>query len=395
MTRDQLRNAETEVLRNSLDRVLVIDADVHHLDVIPHLTPYMDPFWRQAIESAGDPGVKYIGDRSLAWRIQRTSKQKPGGWPPLSQGSHPPAQITRLVSELTRIGVDYSILFPNDMLTLALYPQAELEVAVAKAYARWATEEVLPYEPRIWSMLYLPFSDPKTSLQLIEKFGSKPGVVGFLVTGNRNERIHHNEWMPVFAALEERNLTLGFHAVGYWGIRPFNMFDTFLTAHSLSFPIYNAIHLFNLVLGGVAERFPDLRIVFFEAGAAIMPLLMARLDTAFMMRPSEAPLLKKKPSEYMKEFFYTIQPIEHPDKPGQLQAIFDAIGRKQILFATDYPHWDCDMPGAISELGFLSQSDQEGIFHGNAIRAFDLDPGGLTMTDWKKSLGGDAGRGKK
>ena len=124
-----------------------------------------------------------------------------------------------------------------------------------------------------------------------------------------------------------------------------------------------------------------------------MPLLMARLDTVFMMRPSEAPLLKKKPSEYMKEFFYTIQPIEHPDKPGQLQAIVDAIGRKQILFATDYPHWDCDMPGAISELGFLSQSDQEDIFHGNAIRAFGLDQEALTLTDWKKSLSGNAGRG--
>ena len=383
---DQLQNAEAEVRRHGLDRVLIIDTDVHHLDVIPYLAPYMDSFWRQAIESSGDPGVKYIGDRSLAWRIQRNSKQKPGGWPSLGQGGHPPAQITRLVSELTRIGIDYSILFPNDMLTLGLHPQAELEIAVATAYARWVTEEVLPYEPRIWSMLYLPFCDPKTSLQLIEEFGAKPGVVGFLVTGNRNERIQRNEWVPVYAALEERGLALGFHAVGYWGVRPFNMFDTFLTAHSLSFPIYNAIHLFNLILGGVAERFPDLRVVFFEAGAAVIPMLMARLDTTFMMRPSEAPLLKRKPSEYMKEFFYTIQPMEHPDRPGQLQAIIDAIGRRQILFATDYPHWDCDMPGAVSDLGFLSQPDRKNIFHGNAIRAFGLNPEVLTRTDWKRSI---------
>jgi uncharacterized protein len=189
--------------------------------------------------------------------------------------------------------------------------------------------------------------------------------------------------MPVYAALEERNLTLGFHSTGYWATRPYRMFDTFLTAHALSFPMYNAIHLVNLILGGVMERFPKLRIAFFEAGAAVLPMLMARLDTVYMMRPSEAPLLRRRPSEYIREFFYTIQPVEHPDKPGQMEAIMDAVGRSQILYASDYPHWDCDMPSSINDMGFLSLEDRENIFYRNALRAFDVDPKTLTLTDWK------------
>ena len=149
---------------------------------------------------------------------------------------------------------------------------------------------------------------------------------------------------------------------------------------------YNSIHLVNLVLGGIAERFPELRIVFFEAGASVLPMLMSRLDTAFMMRPSEAPLLQRLPSEYIKKFYFTVQPIENPDKLNQLQSILDIIGRSQILYASDYPHWDCDMPSSITDIGFLSQKDRENIFCYNALRAFRVPSENLSRTDWKKSV---------
>ncbi len=383
MTPDILRNAEREVRDSGLHRMLVIDADVHHLMVIPYLGPYMDQPWRRIIESAG-PGLMQsnIGNRYVAARIKRTFSE----WPSLKEKDRPPRQVRRLVEDLTRMGIDYSIVFPNDLLDLGFHPQPDFEVAVAQAYARWMTEQVLAHEPRVWSLLYLPFSEPDASLRIIEEFGDRPGVIGFLVTGSRYERIHHNKWTPVYAALEERNLTLGFHSTGYWAERPYRMFDTFMTAHALSFPMYNSIHLVNLVLGGIMERFPRLRVAFFEAGAAVLPMLMARLDTAFMMRPSEAPLLQRLPSEYIKEFYFTIQPVENPDKPGQLQALLDAIGLSQILYASDYPHWDCDMPGSISDMGFLSQKDRENIFYRNALRAFQVSADTLSRTDWKKSV---------
>lgn len=383
MSLDILKNAEPEVYKSGLSRMLVIDADVHHLTVIPYLSPYMDQPWRHIIESAG-PGLTQsnIGNRFVASRIKRTFSE----WPSLKEKNRPPLQIKSLVADLTRMGIDYSVVFPNDLLDLGFHPQSDFEVAVAQAYARWITEQVLPHEPRVWSLLYLPFSDPDASLKIIEEFGENPGVVGFLITGNRNEKIHHNKWIPIYSALNERKLTLGFHSTGYWAERPYRMFDSFMTAHALSFPMYNSIHLVNLVLGGIAERFPELRIVFFEAGASVLPMLMSRLDTAFMMRPSEAPLLQRLPSEYIKKFYFTVQPIENPDKLNQLQAILDTIGRSQILYASDYPHWDCDMPSSITDIGFLSQKDRENIFCYNALRAFRVPRENLSRTDWKKSM---------
>ncbi len=63
------------------------------------------------------------------------------------------------------MGVDVAVMFPTPMLLLGLHPQVEVEVAMARAYNRWLTERVLAHEPRLRSMLYLPFNDAEASYQ--------------------------------------------------------------------------------------------------------------------------------------------------------------------------------------------------------------------------------------
>ena len=57
-------------------------------------------------------------------------------------------------------------------------------------------------------------------------------------------------------------------------------------------------------------RFPKLKVIWIESGIAWVPWLMQRLDSDYKMRSSECPSLKKLPSEYMREMFYTSQPME-------------------------------------------------------------------------------------
>ena len=68
-----------------------------------------------------------------------------------------------------------------------------------------------------------------------------------------------------------------------------------MSVHALGFTFYNILHLTNWVINGMGERFPKLPVIWIESGLAWMPFLMQRLDHEYMMRPSEAPLLKKKP----------------------------------------------------------------------------------------------------
>ncbi len=110
------------------------------------------------------------------------------------------------------------------------------------------------------------------------------------------------------------------------------------------------------------------------SGLAWLPFMMQRLDHEFMLRSSECPLLKRKPSEYIQSMYYTTQPMEVQNLKA-LECTFEMIkAETQLLFASDYPHWDFDLPSAIYDLPFLSDKARHNILGGNAARMFGLKP---------------------
>src|SRR5262249_7861960 len=109
-------------------------------------------------------------------------------------------------------------------------------------------------------------------------------------------------------------------------------------------------------------------------GLAWVPFLMQRLDHEYMLRSSEYPLLKKKPSDYMRTMYYASQPME-ADNLRALACTFEMINAEtQLLYASDYPHWDFDLPSRIWDLPFLSEKAKHNILGGNAARLFKLPP---------------------
>ena len=91
---------------------------------------------------------------------------------------------------------------------------------------------------------------------------------------------------------------------------------------------------------------------------AWVPFLMQRLDHEYMMRTSEAPLLKRMPSEYMREMYYSSQPIED-NHPKAMEVTFEMINAEtQLLYSSDWPHWDFDPPSTIFDLPFLSETGE-------------------------------------
>ena len=130
----------------------------------------------------------------------------------------------------------------------------------------------------------------------------------------------------------------------------------------------------NWVTNGLGERFPKLPVIWIEGGLAWVPFLMQRLDHEYMLRSSEYPLLKKKPSDYMRTMYYASQPME-ADNLRALACTFEMINAEtQLLYASDYPHWDFDLPSRIWDLPFLSEKAKHNILGGNAARLFKLPP---------------------
>jgi predicted TIM-barrel fold metal-dependent hydrolase len=85
-------------------------------------------------------------------------------------------------------------------------------------------------------------------------------------------------------------------------------------------------------------------------------------------------VLKKKPSEYMRDMYYSSQPMEMQDR-GAMECTFRMINAEtQLLYSSDYPHWDFDLPSSIYDLPFLSEKAKHNILGGTAARLFKLKP---------------------
>src|SRR5438445_541137 len=209
-----------------------------------------------------------------------------------------------------------------------------------------------------------------------------PQTIGYQDMGGRvtrypmrgTEQTDDNRYMKVYRAIEERGLVLSFHSGPNWGEPIFKSCNRFLTAHALGFSWYNIVNLSNWVINGMGERFPKLPVVWIESGLAWVPFLMQKLDHEYMLRPSEAPLLKKKPSDYMRDMYYSSQAMEIQDYSA-MECTFRMINAEtQLLYSSDYPHWDFDLPSTIWDLRFLSEKAKHNILGGTAARLFKLLP---------------------
>ena len=158
------------------------------------------------------------------------------------------------------------------------------------------------------------------------------------------------------------------------------LMNKFISVHAIGFVFHNMVHLTNWVLNGLGERFPKLKVIWIESGLAWLPFMIQRLDNEYLMRSSECPSLKKLPGEYITDMFYTSQPMEIPRDMSLLEATFKCIkAESQLLYSSDYPHWDFDLPSTIYDLPFLKEKAKRDILGGNAVKLFNLQIDGQKL----------------
>ena len=380
-TRDVLAHAVRQAQARNFDDYLIIDVDAHHFETQSwsEIVQYIPDLVIRDIASnfrtaQGDiqPGIMQASGWPLHQSVGGRIPHEPGVLEPGEPGEHRDVSLIRRAIE--SFGIDYQVTFPTPMLALGLHPELDVEIALARGYNRWVAERLLAADARIKSLLYLPFNDPPACEELVERYGETKGVVGFMVTAVRYRPVHHNSYMRLYRMIEERGLALGFHAGPNWGgdgyVRQLNRF---LTMHAISFSLCNMVHLANWVMNGLNERFPDLPVVWIESGIAWLAFMMPRLDNEYLMRSSEAPALRRLPSEYIGEMYYTSQPLERTNMK-LLEATFEAFNApSQLMYASDWPHWDFDAPSVIHDLPFLDEQAKRNILGLNAKRVFGIE----------------------
>ncbi len=146
-------------------------------------------------------------------------------------------------------------------------------------------------------------------------------------------------WEPVWAALSEAGLVLGFHV----GTEPHDA----STFHGGYFrgpggALLNYVETTyggqraatKLIASGVFDRHPDLRVIVSEGGATWGPFVADRLDEAYRQHASAVrPRLRRLPSEYLYENVYAS--FQH-DRSAV--AAVTAMGWRNVCWGSDYPH---------------------------------------------------------
>ena len=234
-------------------------------------------------------------------------------------------------------------------------------------------EEFIKLSPRLQAVALLPVQDPKAAAKELRRAVSELGHVGAMLAADGTHLLGDERFLPIYEEAERLGVMLGIHASGsHLGGAGVDLFPTFIQAHTCSHAFGQMRQLTSIVFEGIPERFPRLRIAYLEAGCGWAPYWMERMDDEYAKRAEEAPALRKKPSEYIRSgsIYFSCEADE-----WLLPQALKLVGENQIVYASDFPHWDHSFPQSIDEIrdrGDLSDAQKRKILGDNARRLYGL-----------------------
>ncbi len=278
-------------------------------------------------------------------------------------------------------GIDVAVLYPGLGFSLGAIVDPELGVASCRVYNDWLAEFCATDPRRLVGAAALPLQDPEAAAAEARRVASELGLRGRFVRPNPHagRLIHDPAFFPVWEALEETGLPLGFHPAGRSELegaaRAMGPYMAPATHHPLIlfFDCYTT--LANLVYAGVLERFPELKVLILECGGGWIAHWLDRLDEFVDAYRWQLGHLKLKPSEYfLRQGYISFDPGEKT-----MGAMTRFIGDTRMIWASDFPHSDARYPGVVEELREntrdMSPESRARLFGQNAVRLYGLEEG--------------------
>jgi predicted TIM-barrel fold metal-dependent hydrolase len=349
----------------------IVDCDIHpNFRSADDLSPFLSARWRDHWRAYG-AHLRQGLSSTLAHPRMTPAVARADAWPP---GGGPPGSDLDFMrrQHLDAYGIEHGML-------MCLRPggcderNLDFAAALCRATNDWQIEAWVRNEPRLSAGITIPQEDPVAAVAEIERCAVDPAFRVINMPPRMMEPPGRRRYWPIYEAAVAAGLPIGLHISGVpghpstgAGWPSFYMQEHHANAQSMQAVVTS------LIMEGVTERFPTLRFVLIECGFAWAPSLGWRLDKLWRRMRSEVPHVRRPPSESIRErFWYTTQPIEETEEPGDLREIIDWIGWDRLLFSTDYPHWDFDDPRFTFRIQ-LSDAERQAVFRDNARFVFGL-----------------------
>lgn len=273
--------------------------------------------------------------------------------------------------------ISHAVLYPTDLLAFGAVRGTAWPVALARAYNTFLHDRYTRHSTRLRGAALLPVQDGRAAADELQRAVRELGMVaGVVMVSGLKHPLGDRHYDPLYAMAERLDVPLALHAGGsdYLGFDRF--FSREIEVLSLSHAHGQMICLVSMMMHGVFERYPRLRVALLEAGAGWLPWLVERMDSLYASRGfAEAPELKAPPSEYLRRgnIFINIE-ADEVDR-DYVQLLVSKVGRADIfLYASDFPHAPvAEITGALA--GLKSRTDvgdevKRAIFSGAAKRLY-------------------------
>jgi uncharacterized protein len=348
--------AQPVAQRANTSCLAIADCDIHHSPRggMKGLFPYLEQRWQDHLTMFG-PLPRQAFQAGPAYPKSQPDASRRDSWPP--EGGRPGSSLSYLQSQLldahnVTLGI-LNMIRPHP----GSFQNGYLADALCQAMNRWQVAEWTQPEPRLKASLLVPYEDADASAAEIARWAGHPDYVQVLLLSRTAEPAGQKRYWPIYRAAAEAGLPVGVHAFGFGGYPVSGSgWPSFYLEDMVGHAQSCQTMLTSMVLEGIFEYFPTLRIIVTEAGFAWLPPLAWRLDKLWHRMRAETPHCKRPPSEYLRQnVWLTTQPMEEPEPKSRVLDAIEWIGWDRLLFATDYPHWDYDDPDHVLPAGVPEQ----------------------------------------
>ena len=260
--------------------------------------------------------------------------------------------VDRILEEQDRAGVDRIVLCPWVNL-------------VGRETARQNEGLAVMVGPRVAALGTVDLERPEELVELMGD-GRLSGVeVAASVDG---DYLGHDRFADFWAVAADTGALVFVHPTTRgFGIEALNDYYLWNTVGN---PLETTITAAHLVMAGVLERHPDLRILLAHAGGAILAL-RGRLRHSHTFQPDARARLTESPVDSIRRFY--LDTVTHDET--LLRAVVEFAGAERVLLGSDYPFdMGLERPAEpVRALG-LDPADEALILGGNALRLLDQEP---------------------
>jgi aminocarboxymuconate-semialdehyde decarboxylase len=275
--------------------------------------------------------------------------------------------LDRQLEQMDKLGHEVDVVLsigPFSVFFSELAPDEGREAAI-----HWNEEMAgaqRKYPGRVWASAAVPLVDTGIAIEVLDDAVNRLGLMGVNMPGSigSDQRIDAERLEPFYARVEELGLPMFLHPTDAVFADMLDGYDGALHL-SLGRVVEVSVAAMRLVLSGMMERHPKLKIVMSHTGGAL-PYQSGRMD-----KNTPRAKLPKPASTYLKRMFTD---TVSPHAAGMKFAI-DYYGIDNVMYGTDYPCWEPAQALKLLDELKLSPADQQKLFYDNARRILGLrDP---------------------